>query len=80
MKDPQIIDETALLLGYAGVYSTFFYPTKRAAARYGLPSRDILMELGRRGIIGGQEDMIIDVAAEMAGATYRAADREATGV
>ena len=45
-----------------------------------LPSRDILMELGRRGVIGGQEDMIIDVAAEMAGATYRAADREATGV
>lgn len=80
MKEPQIIDETALLLGYAGVYSTFFHPTKRAAARYGLPSRDILLELGRRGIIGGQEDMIIDVAAEMAGATYRPADREATGV
>ena len=66
MKDPQIVDETALLLGYAGVYSTFFHPTKRAAAKYGLPSRDILLELGRRGIIGGQEDMIIDVAAQMA--------------
>ncbi|SDB81600.1 4-hydroxy 2-oxovalerate aldolase [Raineyella antarctica] len=67
MKDPQIIDETALLLGYAGVYSTFFHPTKRAAAKYGVPARDILLELGRRGIIGGQEDMIVDVAAELAG-------------
>lgn len=71
MKHPQIVDETALLLGYAGVYSTFFHPTKRAAAKYDLPSRDILLELGRRGIIGGQEDMIIDVAHELA--TARAA-------
>lgn len=67
MKLPQIVDETALLLGYAGVYSTFFHPTKRAAEKYDLSSRDILLELGRRGIIGGQEDMIIDVAAEMTG-------------
>lgn len=70
MTEPQIIDETALMLGYAGVYSTFFYPAKRAAAKFEVPSRDILLELGRRGIIGGQEDMIIDVAAEMAGITY----------
>lgn len=66
MTEPQIVDETALILGYAGVYSTFFHPTKRAAKKYGLSSRAILLELGRRGIIGGQEDMIIDVAAEMA--------------
>ncbi|WP_026928200.1 4-hydroxy-2-oxovalerate aldolase [Granulicoccus phenolivorans] len=65
MKQPQIVDETALMLGYAGVYSTFFHPTKRAADKYHLSSRDILLELGRRNIIGGQEDMIIDVAAEM---------------
>ncbi|MCM3555756.1 4-hydroxy-2-oxovalerate aldolase [Janibacter melonis] len=65
MKEPQIVDETALLLGYAGVYSTFFHPTKRAAAKYDLSARDILLELGRRGIIGGQEDMIIDVAHEL---------------
>lgn len=70
MTEPQIIDETALILGYAGVYSTFFHPTKRAAAKYGVPTRDILMELGRRGVIGGQEDMIIDVASELAGRTY----------
>ncbi|MFV0457859.1 MAG: 4-hydroxy-2-oxovalerate aldolase [Actinomycetales bacterium] len=67
MTLPQVIDETALLLGYAGVYSTFFHPTKRAAEKFGLSSRDILLELGRRGIIGGQEDMIVDVAAEMSG-------------
>ncbi|WP_020415716.1 4-hydroxy-2-oxovalerate aldolase [Amycolatopsis sp. ATCC 39116] len=67
MTEPQIIDETALILGYAGVYSTFFHPTKRAAKKYGVPERDILLELGRRGVIGGQEDMIIDVAAQLAG-------------
>jgi 4-hydroxy 2-oxovalerate aldolase len=67
MTEPQIIDETALILGYAGIYSTFFHPTKRAAEKYGVKERDILMELGRRGVIGGQEDMIIDVAAELAG-------------
>ncbi|MEU4377224.1 4-hydroxy-2-oxovalerate aldolase [Pseudonocardia alni] len=67
MTEPQIVDETALILGYAGVYSTFFHPTKRAAKKYGVKERDILMELGRRGVIGGQEDMIIDVAAELAG-------------
>ncbi|MGY0541536.1 4-hydroxy-2-oxovalerate aldolase [Nocardioides sp. YJ-D4] len=69
MKEPQIIDETALVLGYAGVYSTFFHPTKRAARKYGVRERDILLELGRRGVIGGQEDMIIEVAAELAGRT-----------
>jgi 4-hydroxy 2-oxovalerate aldolase len=73
MAEPQIVDETALILGYAGVYSTFFHPTKRAAKKYGLSSREILLELGRRGIIGGQEDMIIDVAAEMARARDAAA-------
>jgi 4-hydroxy 2-oxovalerate aldolase len=67
MEFPQIVDETALVLGYAGVYSTFFHPTKRAAKKYGVRERDILMELGRRGVIGGQEDMIIDVAAELSG-------------
>jgi 4-hydroxy 2-oxovalerate aldolase len=62
---PQIIDETALIIGYAGVYSTFLLFAKRASERYGVSTREILLELGRRGIIGGQEDMIIDVAAEL---------------
>lgn len=70
MTEPQIVDETALVLGYAGVYSTFFHPTKRAAKKFGISTREILLELGRRGVIGGQEDMIIDVASELAGRTY----------
>lgn len=67
MPRPQDIDATALTIGYAGVYSTFFLFAKRAAEKYGVDSREILLELGRRGVIGGQEDMIIDVAAELAG-------------
>jgi 4-hydroxy 2-oxovalerate aldolase len=63
---PQIIDETSLILGYAGVYSTFLLFAKRASEKYGVGTREILMELGRRGIIGGQEDVIIEVAAELA--------------
>lgn len=56
------IDKYALTIGYAGVYSSFFLHAKRAAERYGLDARDILMELGRMKTVGGQEDMIIDVA------------------
>jgi 4-hydroxy 2-oxovalerate aldolase len=66
MPRAQVIDATALTIGYAGVYSTFFLFAKRAAEKYGVDSREILMELGRRGVIGGQEDMIVDVAAELA--------------
>jgi 4-hydroxy 2-oxovalerate aldolase len=71
-RRPQIVDETALILGYAGVYSTFFLFAKRASERHGVSTRNILMELGRRGIIGGQEDMIVEVAAELAQATAAA--------
>ena len=67
MPRPQVIDETAVMIGYAGVYSTFFHFAKRASEKYGVPTKDIIMELGRRGVIGGQEDMIVDVAAEMTG-------------
>lgn len=59
-------DREALTLGYAGVYSTFLLPAKRAAQRFGLPARDILVELGRKKMIGGQEDMIQDTAMTMA--------------
>lgn len=54
-----------LMLGYAGVYSSFMLHAERAAKRFNIDSRDILIELGRKKVVGGQEDMIIDVAYEM---------------
>jgi 4-hydroxy 2-oxovalerate aldolase len=66
MVRPQEIDNASLTLGYAGVYSTFLLHAYRAAKKYRLDPRDILMELGRRRTVGGQEDSILDVAAEMA--------------
>lgn len=64
------VDRDALTLGYAGVYSSFLLFAKRAAAKYGLSSRDILMELGRRRTVGGQEDMIEDLALDMVKAAH----------
>lgn len=60
------IDRDALTLGYAGVYSSFLLFAKRAEKKYGVSARDILMEMGRRGMVGGQEDMIEDTAMTMA--------------
>jgi len=62
---PQVVDNGSLICGYAGVYSSFLLHVYRAAEKYGLEPRDILIELGRRAMIGGQEDMIIDVAYHM---------------
>lgn len=64
---PQIIDRASVLLGYSGVYSSFLRHTERAAEKYGVDPRQVLLEIGRRGIVGGQEDVIIEVAAELAG-------------
>ncbi|MCG8612612.1 MAG: 4-hydroxy-2-oxovalerate aldolase [Pseudomonadales bacterium] len=66
MDQPIRIDRDALCLGYAGVYSSFLLFAKRAEKRYGVSARDILVELGRRGTVGGQEDMIEDLAITMA--------------
>jgi 4-hydroxy-2-oxovalerate/4-hydroxy-2-oxohexanoate aldolase len=60
------VDRESLTLGFAGVYSTFLLHAKRAGQRYGVPARDILVELGRKKMIGGQEDMILDTAMTMA--------------
>jgi 4-hydroxy-2-oxovalerate/4-hydroxy-2-oxohexanoate aldolase len=65
MDTPVRIDRDALILGYAGVYSSFLLFAQRYGEKYGLSSRDILVELGRRKTVGGQEDMIEDVALDM---------------
>ncbi|NLP64843.1 4-hydroxy-2-oxovalerate aldolase [Paraburkholderia sacchari] len=70
------IDRDALTLGYAGVYSSFLLFAKRAEAKYKVPARDILMELGRKGMVGGQEDMIEDTALDMARARGTALNAE----
>jgi 4-hydroxy-2-oxovalerate/4-hydroxy-2-oxohexanoate aldolase len=66
MDMPVRIDRDALILGYAGAYSSFLLFAKRAAEKYGVSSRDILMEMARRKTVGGQEDMIEDVALDLA--------------
>jgi len=66
LEKPQEITRDGLVLGYAGVYSSFLLFAQRAAKRFEIDSRDILLELGKRKVVGGQEDMIMDVAAEIA--------------
>lgn len=65
MLRPQTIDTGSMMLGYAGVYSSFLLHVYDAAKHYRLEPRDILVELGERKMVGGQEDMILDVAYRM---------------
>lgn len=60
-------DRSSIVQGYSGVYSSFLLHAETAGERYGVPAHEILREVGERGYVGGQEDMIIDIAIELAG-------------
>ena len=73
MASEPVVDRMALIMGYSGVYSSFLRHAERAAARYGVSGAEILVRAGERKLVGGQEDMLIDIALELAA---EKADRE----
>ena len=60
-----VLDRMSLIMGYAGVYSSFLKHAYRAADRYGVSGAEILLECGRQSLVGGQEDQIIQIAADL---------------
>jgi len=70
-------DRSAIVQGYAGVYGSFLLHAERAAQRYGVPAHEILQKVGEAGYVGGQEDMIIDIAIQLA--AKRAEQRDGQG-
>lgn len=71
MQRPQVIRTAPLMLGYAGVYSSFLLHVYRAAEKFHLEPRDILVEIGKRGMVGGQEDKIVEIAYTLANNNHR---------
>lgn len=67
MPRPQEVTGSSLIMGYSGVYSSFLLHTEAAAQKFGVDERDILIELGKRQAVGGQEDLILEVASAIAG-------------
>jgi len=65
MPRPQVINNSGLMIGYAGIYSSFLLHVEKAAERFDLDPRDIIVELGRRKMVGGQEDLIVDAAYQL---------------